>query len=63
MHALTKVFISGALGSFVGSWAEPMITPHLPASLVTPTMGKIVHASISGASALAVYYVLDQVAK
>lgn len=56
MHGLTKVFISGAVGSFLGSWAEPMITPKLPASLQTPTMAKVVHASIAGASAMVAYW-------
>jgi hypothetical protein len=60
MSALTKVFIAGMAGSFVASYAEPMIVSKLPDSLKTPTGAKITHAAIAGGSAMAVYYTLGK---
>lgn len=60
MSSLTKAFVSGALGSFVASWAEPKILPHLPESLKTASTAKITHACVAGASAAACYYGLGK---
>lgn len=57
---LTKVFLSGVAGSFVASYAEPKITPHLPDSLKTPNMAKATHATIAGLSAAASYWALGK---
>jgi hypothetical protein len=60
MTAITKVFIAGATGSFVASWAEPKIVAKLPDSLKTPTGAKVTHAVIAGGSAAVCYYALGK---
>jgi len=61
MHGVTKVFVAGFGGAFLAQWAGPKITPHLPQSLQTPTMAKVVNAAIAGGSAAAVYFALGEV--
>jgi hypothetical protein len=63
MHGITKVFVSGFGGAFLAQWAGPKITGALPESLKTPTMAKVVNASIAGGSAAAVYYALGAATK
>ena len=60
MTAITKVFIAGAAGSFIGSWAEPKIVARLPDSLKTPTMAKVTHAVIAGGAAATAYWGLGK---
>lgn len=55
---LWKVFIAATVGTVVGAYAEPYITPKLPVQLATPTMAKVIHASIAGASAVGVYWAI-----
>jgi hypothetical protein len=60
MSAVSKVFISASLGSFVASWAEPKIVARLPDSLKTPTGATITHAVVAGLSAGATYWGLGK---
>ena len=60
MTSMTKVFVAGALGSFVASWAEPKVLPMLPESLKGPSTAKITHAAIAGASAAVTYWGLGK---
>lgn len=60
MNTLTRVFVAGTIGSFVASWAEPKVLPHLPQSLKTESTAKFTHAAITGLSGVAVYYGLGK---
>lgn len=60
MTSMTKVFVAGAIGSFVASYAEPKVLPHLPESLKGPSTSKVTHAAIAGASAALTYWGLGK---
>lgn len=60
MSTTTKVFVAAAAGSFVASWAEPKVLPHLPDQLKTGGVAKATHAIIAGLSAAATYYGLSK---
>jgi hypothetical protein len=60
MTSVTKVFVAGALGSFVASWAEPKILPHLPESLKSPSASTFTHAAVAGMAAAVTYWGLGK---
>lgn len=60
MTSITKVFIAGAAGSFVASWAEPKIVAKLPDSLKTATGAKVTHAVVAGGAAALSYWGLGK---
>ncbi len=58
---LFKVFIAASGGVLLGAFAEPKITPYLPASIAgNPTTGKVVHAAIGGGSAVAIFWAINK---
>lgn len=61
MSEIVKVGICAGLGVAAGSFLEPKIVPHLPASLQTPTTAKLVHAAIAGGAAMLAYFVVRKV--
>jgi hypothetical protein len=55
---MLKVFIAAVGGTLLGAYVEPKVTPHLPAQLQGANVAKFVHAGISGATTVGIWYVI-----